>query len=82
MPPSARAPDLGPFPEGDRIAPAATGPAYELLTTARELKDVSPNETEALRPGGAAIALVGVALGLVALIAFVGWLLLRSPLLR
>jgi len=64
----------------DRFPPAEDGPRYELQSVGRTLDDLEPSEEIAPRPGGVAKPLAWVALTLLALLAFVGWLLVGPPL--
>ena len=59
----------------DRFPPAEDGPQYELIALARTLDDLTFAEQTAPRPGGIVEPLIYVTLALVALLAFVGWLL-------
>ena len=61
--------------EMDRFPPAKDGPHYELITLARTMDDLTFAEQTAPRPGGIVEPLICVAVFLVALLAFVGWLL-------
>jgi hypothetical protein len=60
--------------------PAEDGPRFEIQTIGRELDDLAPEEKVAPRPGGLARPLFWVGAVLVALIAFIGWLLVGPPL--
>jgi hypothetical protein len=64
----------------DRFPPAEDGPRYEIQSVGRTLDDLEPSEEIAPRPGGVMRPLVWVALVLLALMAFVGWLLVGPPL--
>jgi hypothetical protein len=64
----------------DRFPPAEDGPRYEIHSVGRTLDDLEPSDEIAPRPGGVYKPLVWVALGLLALMAFVGWLLVGPPL--
>jgi hypothetical protein len=66
--------DEGPFPEADRIPAAHDGPLFELDTIGRTLDDLSPAE-QRRPPRGVRFKLEWTAAALVALVAFVGWLL-------
>jgi hypothetical protein len=72
--------DIGPFPEADRVAPAASSPEYELHAIELSLDDLAPEEKAAPRPGGVWRPLFWVALALAASLALVGWLLVGPPL--
>jgi hypothetical protein len=74
--------EIGPFPEGDRVPAAADGPEYELQAIGRALDDLRPRGGVAPRTGGIARPLAGVALVVIALLAFVGWLLVGPSLPR
>jgi hypothetical protein len=64
----------------DRFPPAEDGPRYEIQSVGRTLDDLEPSEEIAPRPGGFLRPLVWVGLALMALMAFVGWLLVGPPL--
>jgi hypothetical protein len=66
----------------DRFPPAEDGPSYELQSVGRTLDDLTPQEETAPRPGGIARPVMWSFLALLALVAFVGWLLVGSPLGR
>jgi hypothetical protein len=74
--------DIGPFPEADRVPAAADGPEYELHAIGRTLEDLSPADRASPRPGGITRPLMGVVLVVIALLAFVGWLLVGPSLPR
>ncbi|MFI4933561.1 MAG: hypothetical protein ACHP7N_03000 [Caulobacterales bacterium] len=69
------------FPNEDAFPPAEDGPEYELQSIRRSLDDLTPAEKVAPRPGGIVRPIVWALVGLVALMAFVGWLLvgLQTP---
>ncbi|HTX49169.1 MAG TPA: hypothetical protein VME40_07245 [Caulobacteraceae bacterium] len=64
----------------DRFPPAEDGPRYEIQSVGRTLDDMEPNDEIVPRPGGVLKPLAWVALALLALMAFVGWLLIGPPL--
>jgi hypothetical protein len=63
----------------DKFPAAEDAPSYELQSIGRTLDDLTPEEETAPRPGGVAKPLVWSFLALLALIAFVGWLLVGTP---
>jgi hypothetical protein len=60
----------------DAFPASFDGPEYELQSIARSLEDLTPAETAAPRPDGVMRPLFWTAAALVALMTFVGWLLL------
>ena len=60
----------------DAFPASFDGPEYELQSIARSLEDLTPAEMSAPRPGGVMRPLVWTVAAIVALMAFVGWLLL------
>jgi hypothetical protein len=58
-----------------RFPPAEDGPRFELLSVGHTLDDLDPGDEIAPRPGNAILPLVWSAAVLLALIAFMGWLL-------
>jgi hypothetical protein len=66
-----------PIPESDRVPPARDSPRYELETIGRSLSDREPDDGP---PPGGVRAVVWVGVVLVALMAFVGWVLVGPPL--
>lgn len=72
-----RSTDEGPFPQADRIAAAHGGPRFELEGIGRTLDDLGPAERLAPRRNVRA-KLMWVAAALVALAAFMGWLLVSG----
>jgi len=58
-----------------RFPPAEDGPLYELESVGRTLGDLGPGEMLAPRPGGVIAPVVWSTIATLALIAFVGWLL-------
>ncbi len=65
----------------DKFPPAEDGPRYELQSVGRTLDDLDP-ETEAAPAAQRRVygPLVAVGLTILALLAFVGWLLVGPPL--
>jgi hypothetical protein len=59
----------------DKFPPAEDGPQYELASIGRTMEDLSPDEHVAPRPGGILVPLLWTALALIALMAFIGVLL-------
>ena len=68
--------DQGPFPEGDRVPPAQGGPRFELLSIGRTLDDLAPAEKQSPLEGVRS-KLMWSAAALLALMAIMGWWLLR-----
>jgi hypothetical protein len=66
--------DEGPFPKADRVPAARDGPIFELESIGRTLDDLSPAD-KSKRTRGVRAKLIWVTAALVALMAFVGWLL-------
>jgi hypothetical protein len=58
-----------------RFPPAEDGPRFELLSLGQTLGDLDPADQVAPRPGNAILPLLWSATALLALIAFMGWLL-------
>jgi hypothetical protein len=58
-----------------RFPPAEDGPRFELLSVGHTLDDLDPADEVAPRPGNAILPLVWSPAALLALIAFMGWLL-------
>jgi hypothetical protein len=63
----------GPFPQADRFPAAHDGPLFELEAIGRTLDDLSPRASRPRRGVGAKLAWAAGAL--LALVAFMGWLL-------
>ncbi len=66
--------DEGPFPQADRFPAAQDGPEFQLHAIGRALDDLSPAE-QRKPPRAVRARLTWAAAALVALMAFVGWLL-------
>jgi glutathione S-transferase len=66
--------DEGPFPATDRVPAAHDGPLFELGAIGRTLDDLSPAQKGEPRRGARA-KLIWVAAAVLALVAFMGWLL-------
>jgi hypothetical protein len=64
----------------DDLSAAEDGPRFEIQAIGRTLGDLSPDEKIVPAPRGRGWALASAGLALVALIAFVGWMLLSPPL--
>jgi hypothetical protein len=62
----------------DKFPPAEDGPHFELQSIGRTLSDLPPSSPP--RRGGAGLRLVPVAVAVLALLVFVGWLLVGIPL--
>jgi hypothetical protein len=63
----------------DRFPAAEEAPSYELQSVGRTSDDLTPQEETAPRPGGVAKPVIWSLVALLALIAFVGWLLVGLP---
>jgi hypothetical protein len=59
----------------DRFPAAEDGPQYELIALGRTMDDLTDEEKTAPRPGGVIGPLICVSVVLVAMLAFIGWLL-------
>ncbi len=66
----------------DRFPPAEDGPRYEMQSVGRTLDDLEPAAQAEPSKGGVGGALIWVALAVVALVAFVSWLLVSPPLAK
>ena len=66
--------DEGPFPRADRVPAARDGPQFELEAIGRTLDDLSPAQKRK-PPQGVRFRLLWAGAALVALMAFMGWLL-------
>jgi len=75
-------PRYGPFRGSDRVRPAARSVRRELESIQRTCDDLAPLQDRAPRSGGVLGPVIAVALGLVALMAFLGWLLASPPIGR
>jgi hypothetical protein len=63
----------------DTLPTAEDRSRYELQSIGRSLDDLEPADEIVPRPGGVIAPLAWVASALLALMAFVGWLLLSAP---
>ena len=62
------------------FTPGHDGPRFEIQSIGRSLADLPQDETDMEKPRGPVTpALVGSALALVAMLAFIGWLLVGLP---
>jgi hypothetical protein len=66
--------DQGPFPAADRFPAAEDGPEFQLRSVGHSLDDLSPAERR-LPPEAVRARFMWATAALIALIAFVGWLL-------
>ena len=60
--------------------PAQSGARYEIQSIGRDLDDLGPAQKVTARPGGLIRPLIWVGVTLIALITFIGWLLVGPPL--
>ena len=67
--------DEGPFPQDDRVPAAQDGPLFELEAIGRTLDDLSPAQKRR-PPVGVRFRLEWSAAAVVALVVFLGWLLI------
>jgi len=70
----------GPTPANDPVRAAADGPQFEMQAIGHALDDLSPMDKTLPRTGGVWRPVTWSVLGLIALMAFVGWLLVGPPL--
>jgi hypothetical protein len=72
----------GPVPDADRVPGVDPTPRQELLTEGRNLDDIYPLDRSPIHRGGVRHPVLWMALLLVLLLAFVGWLLVGPPFER
>jgi hypothetical protein len=70
-----RSPNSGSLPDMNALDPSKHGPRFEMASVGRYLEDLTPAEAEVPRVGRTE-ALIWSACVLIALIAFIGWLLI------
>jgi len=72
----------GPVPDADRVPGEDPAPRYELQTVGRSLDDSYPLDRSPTQRGGVRHPVLWMAILLVVLLAFVGWLLVGPPFNR